>query len=356
MLLLAFTLSIVALVCFIIVVSVNRFNTKVIMEPNRIRGFKNNKLWTSAVLVPKRARWVNSKLSKIRSQVGVDAQFEVSEGLAKIYITSNYAGRFSSLSLQFEVRDILNIFSKRIQAIYADLTYDSLPLSILRPLPRSRPLPLALGERSGKSPGSSLELYSIEQYQPFTETKNILWKKVARMPDESLVVRIRDSSIPKVIRIGFIQISKRDPRAKLELIDRTCEAIGMMGNSLLATGSTVEIYHASKRDEESKLQQDSISIHEISSLEGLADALMELSESSPLNIDSSNTFKILDQSDILVCGARELEQRSLALPISKLLALVIAERDATPLLIGQRAMMYTGVEDVRKLVSKVLEK
>jgi hypothetical protein len=352
MLLLAFTLSIVALISFFIVISITRNNTKVVMDPSEIRGFKNDKLWTSAVLVSRRARWVNSKLARVRSQAGVDAQFELSEGLARIFITSRYAGRFSSLALQFEVRDILNLFSKRIQTVYTDLVYDSLPLSILKPLPRSRPLPLALGERSGKSPGSSLELYSIEQYQPFTETKNILWKKVARMPDESLIVRIRDSSIPKVVRIGFIQIAeRRDLRAKLEFIDLACEAIGMMGNSLLATGTTVEIYYASKTEAEG-----SVSISEISTLEQLADALMELSESPTLKFDSPSAFKILDQSDILVCGARDLELRTLALPVSKLVTLVIAESDSSPSIVGQKAMMYTGIEDVRKLVSKVLEK
>jgi hypothetical protein len=349
MLLLALTLAIVALISFLIVLSITRYNTKVVMDPTQIRGFKNDKLWTSAVLVSRRARFVNSKLARVRSQVGVETQFELSEGLAKIYITSKYAGRFSSLTLQFEVRDILNLFSKRIQTFHSDFAYDSLPLSILVPLPHSRPMPLALGERSGKSPGSSLELYSIEQYRPFTETKNILWKRVARMPDESLVVRIRDSSIPKVIRIGFVQMTMRDPKAKLEWIDLVCEAIGMMGNSLLATGCTMEIRHASRAD------KNPISFRQISSLEELADALMRLSVSPGLSSDLQNMFKILDESDIIVTGARELELKPLAVAVSKLTALVIAERDASPLLVGQKTIMYTGVEDVRKLVSKVLE-
>jgi hypothetical protein len=349
MLVLAFTLSIVALISFAIVLSITRYNTKVVMEPTIIRGFKNDKLSANAVLVSKRARWVNSKLSTVKSQVGVETQFELSDGLAKIYITSRYAGRFSSLTLQFEVRDILNLFSKRIQRVYADFTYDSLPLSILVPLPHSRPMPLALGERSGKSPGSSLELHSIEQYRPFTETKNVLWKKVARMPDESLVVRIRDSSIPKLIRIGFVQRAKREPKAKLEWMDLACEGIGMMGNSLLAAGCAIEILHMSKES------GNKISIHEISSLEGLSNAIMELSDSPNLGSDVQNLFEILDKSDIVVCGTRELEERSLAVPISKLPALVIAEQGASPLLVGQKTMLYTGMEDVRKLVSKVLE-
>jgi hypothetical protein len=349
MLLLALTLAAVALISFLIVFSITRYNTRVVMEPTKLRGFKNDRLSTSAVLVSTRARWVNSKLSAVRSQAGIEAQFELSEGLARIYVISRYAGRFSSFTLQFEVRDILNLFSKRIQTVAADLTFDSLPLSLLAPIPHSRPMPLALGERSGKSPGSSLELYSIEEYRPFSETKNILWKKVARMPDERLLVRVRDSSIPKVIRIGFIQKAKRNLRSKLEWIDLVCEAIGMMGNSLMAVGCTVEILHAAKES------TSSVSIHEVTSLEDLASAIMELSESPELSPDLESLFKILDQTDIAVCGAGELEERQLALPLSKLPALVVAERGASPFLLGQKAMMYSGVEDVRKLVSKVLE-
>ncbi len=151
MLAVAFTLALVALIAFLIVVSVTRYNTRVVMDPTKIRGFKNDELTANALLIFKRGRLVNSNLSSVKSQVGVETRFELSEDLAKIFVISKYAGRFTSLTLQFEVRDILNLFSKQIYTVYADFTYDShrLKLNLASPATseESQPNILPLEER-----------------------------------------------------------------------------------------------------------------------------------------------------------------------------------------------------------------
>lgn len=349
MLALAFTLAVVALVAFLIVSSITTSNTRVALDPAKLRGFKKDELTAQVVLSFKRPRWANVNLSAIRAQPGVEIRLELTGGDAKVFISSKYAGCFSGLIFELEARDILNLFSKRIQTIYSDFTYDSLPLSILAPIPHTKPMPLAFGERSGRSPGSSLELYALEDYKPYTETKNVMWKKVARMPDERLIVRIRDSSIPVTVRIGLVQAKIRRGEDKLRLMDLVCEAAGMIGNSLLAAGCSLEIIHTSQEN------RNPIAVHEVSDLDELSDALMHLSDAPKLTNTMEYQFEILARSDFVICGLREMEQQELALAISKKPTVAIAEQGASPVVAGQHTMIYTGSEDVRKLVSKILE-
>lgn len=348
MLAMAFALSVVAIIAFFIVGSITHYNTKIVIDPPRLRGFKKDPLSATAVILFKRSRWINVNLASVSAQKGVDAKFEVQgSSVVKITLSSKYAGRFSGLTLRFDIVDVLNLFTKQIQVSSLDFTYESLPLSILRQIPRSRPMPLTLGEKSGKSPGSSLELYSLENYVPFTETKNVMWKKVARMPDEKLIVRVRDSSIPKVVTIGCVQVKQRRDQENLEWMDLVCEAVGTMGNSLLTAGCLVEILQSSSGF--------GVVTHEVSDLDQLSDAVMRLSETPDPGKEMENVFRIIDRSDIIVCGMRELEDRTVSPPISKRPALAIMEKRASPYVVGQQTMIYTGVEDVRKLISNVLE-
>lgn len=349
MLALSFTLSIVAVISFLIVLSVTRSNTKVVIDPVAVRGFKGDELVTSVVLIFKRARWITVNLSSVEGPFGVDTKFKMEDNVAKVSIKSKYAGNYSGLTLQLEVRDVLDLFSKKIQAIYTDFILDSLPSSMLVPIAHSRPLPLALGDRSGRSPGSSLELYALDDYQPYTETKNILWKRVARMPDERLIIRIRDSSIPRVIRVGVIRNIVRMKEDRLVWMDLVCEGIGSMGNNLLATGCSIEVISTSLEGE------DPIVINNVTNLDELSNALMGLSDPPNPGKENRNLFDVIARADIIVCGMKELQDRVLSLAISKKPTLMIAEENAAPFLVGQQAMIYTGVEDVRKLISKVLE-
>jgi len=121
----------------------------------------------------------------------------------------------------------------------------------------------------------------------------------------------------------------------------------MVGNSLLASGCALEIIHGGSSDL-------LIAKHLAAGLDELADALMNLSD-LPAVKEASTIYEVLSQSDLIICGTHELEQRSIAEAIAKKPSIVIAEKGASPLLLGRHAIVYTGVEDVRKVVAKVLE-
>lgn len=346
----ALTLAIVAAICFGIVKSISTYNTKVLIDPPAVRGFKGDELSANIVLIFKRARWIAVNPSLIQAPFGLEAKSEPKgNNVTRISMKSKYAGRLSGLTIRIEITDVLNLFSNRIETIQANFVFDSLPLSILYPIPHTRPVPLALGERSGMSSGSSLELYALKDYVPFSETKDILWKRVAGMPDERLIVRVRDSSIPKVIRIGFLEKAKRDRSQELNFMDLACEGAGMIANMLIAAGCELDVIHCSN-------ESPTIAVNEVKDFSQLADALMSVSNAPNSSPQLEDFSEVLQKADIVICGMRELEDQVLSSVISRKPTLAVAEAKSSPLVVGEQTLIYTGIEDVRKLVSRVLEK
>ncbi len=367
MLALALTLAIVALVCFLIVRSVSEFNTVLVFDPSRLSSFKGEEAQTKVHVQLLRARWVRAGVGAVESPSGVESKFTISaENTLSIRMKTRYAGRFEGFAVRLQVTDILNLFSKEIATLYADFRLDSLPVSLLAPIPTSKPMPLTLGESSTRSPGSSLELYALDQYQPYSETKNVLWKRVARMPDERLIVRVRESSIPRLIRIGFIAIDNRFRDLTLsekvdqqeavgtsELFwkDMICESLGAIGNLILSLGCEIEISHTGEKEEKPGIVSETVN-----DFGDLAGAIMNLWEAPENGERNENLFEVIAMSDIIICGMRDLADESIAPAVSRKPALVISEKWTEPAYIGRQAFVYTGVEDLKQFVVKVVDR
>ncbi len=376
---LGFTLAVIALITASIIASISSFNTKLTFEPPRLGGFKGDTMTTTVIIALKRARWITVSLSKIDAPPGVEASFVVlREDLVSLSLRTSYAGRFEGLLMHLEVRDVLNLFSKEIQTVYADFVLESFPVSLLAAIPHSKPMPLTLGDRSARSQGSSLELYALEQFQPFSETKNLLWKRVARMPDEQLIVRVRESSIPKTIRVGFIQRADRfedvaysgdeeKEQARLRWADLVCEGVGAVGNNLLAVGCNLEIIHTSRKKmiederqkaktEDSFVLEEGVAVHYVEDMADLSSTLMKLWDLPWNGREEEKLFEVLAMSDVVVCGMRELSNATVARAVARKPALIISEENADPVVIGTQTVIYSGTEDVKKLVSTIIER
>ncbi len=354
LLVVALALGIVGAICFAIVASVTNYNTKLKLEPPVLRGFKGDELNANVVLEFRRGKWIAVKPTLIDAPFGLETKSDLGgNNSTRISLSSKYAGRLSGLGIQIEVTDIMNLFSKKIQTIQVDFVFDCLPLSILTPLVHTKPIPLALGERSGMSAGSSPELYALKEYTAFTETKDILWKRVAGMPDERLVVRVRDSSLPKTVRIGFLVNAKRDRDVRLSFIDLACEGAGMIMNLLLAAGCVVEVIDYS----DARGNGQGLEVSYVKEFPELADALMKVSSNgSHSDPDFEYSLKVSQRADIIVCGMRELEDPKLSVEIARKPTLAIMEDRSSPYAVGEQTLFYSGLEDVRKIVSRVLEK
>jgi hypothetical protein len=390
---LGFTLSIIALICAAIIGSITTFNTRLIFEHPHLSGFKGDVMTTHVEIIVKRARWITVNLAKVEPPPGVEVSVKVvRENLVRLSVRTRYSGRFEGFLMHLEVRDILNLFSKKVQTLYSEFVLESFPSSLLASIPRSKPMPLTLGDRSTRSPGSSLELYALEQYQPFSETKNVLWKRVARMPDEQLIVRVRESSIPKTIRIGFILRVERFEEyalytdeeerelARLRWRDLICEGLGSIGNNLLAVGCNLEIAHTSRKKmdvdllkeqqavksslgmkrDPSKIRQDvldeGIEVSFVEDIPELSSALMQLWDLPWNGPNDEKLFDVVARSDLIVCGVRDLSNKIVANAVARKPALVISEEGAQPSVVGNQAIIFSGIEDIKRLVSMIIEK
>ena len=350
MIALAFALAFAALVSYLVLASITTSATKVVIDPGSMRVFKGEEFPATISVTFKRARWVSIHLSSLQMPDGVIAKpQEVKEGLIKLLVKSPYAGLFSGIGIRLELQDTLGLFSKEFRTLESQFALESLPYSILSPLPAVRHLPLSIGDREARAHGSSLELYALDEYQPFSDTKNLLWKKIARMPDERLIVRVREAMIPRIVRIGLIETATRPPQMKLRFMDLVCEGMGALCNNLLAFGSFVEILSATPDI------AGGIEPVLISNLEEMVDVLMKIFSRTIDSKDNNVQTEVAVRSDIVVSGLLELEDKYLATAISKKPSLLI-EEDVLPVMVGEQALVYSGIEDVRKLVSKVVER
>ena len=350
MIALAFALSIAILISYAILASVTMTETTITIEPKEMRGFKGDEFQATISTMFKRGRWVSVHLSSFQLPDGVIVKSqELSEGVAKLIVKSPYAGRFAGLGIRLELWDALGIFSKEFQTVNSQFVLESLPLSLLAPVRATKPIQLSIGERSASSQGTSLELYSLEEYQPFTETKNLLWKKIARMPDERLIVRVREATIPEVVRIGLLDIATRKGEARLRFADLVCEGVGALCNNLIAAGCSIEILSPSQ-------ELGGIESFLVSNASELGDGLMSFLSKPATQKESISQTQIAVLSDIIVTGLLELEDLNIANPIAKKLSLLIQDENALPLVVGDRSTIYSGLEDILPLVSKVLER
>ncbi|TLY15050.1 MAG: hypothetical protein E6K86_07055, partial [Thaumarchaeota archaeon] len=187
---LSFALSVIAAVSLLIL-RLSRGDVAVLsVQPQRLRAFKLERaVLTLNVTRARRRRWMgwlSLRVDKVRMPGGVDADFRaVSQTAVEVTAIPRYAGRYRGLGAKYELNDPLGIFGEFGEAEFEDFTIDVLPLSLLAPAQRVVIPAVTMGEKPAGRRGAAQELYAIDEYHPFAETKEILWKRAAaRTPDE----------------------------------------------------------------------------------------------------------------------------------------------------------------------------
>lgn len=352
MLSLSFALGVAALCSFLIVRLTKKSSIKVEFNPDKQRLFKHERLVVNSMVTVKGRPWVSVKLCGLRPPLGIDTQVKKIDGDSiEISIEPNFAGRYRGIEIMTEVSDPLDLFKKEVNIPYDDFTVDSLPASLAIPIPKLKSNSLNVGEISSRLAGGGVELYALDEYRPFGETKNILWKRVARMPVEKLVVRVRESNIPEAVTIGFIhRRARREPEDRIRFMDRVCEGIGLLGNNLIAIGCLVEIIYTSLEAPEKVVSKGATEIM------GLAGILMEMWDAPSERMSEEEILEILLASDVVVTGFSEMQDEELAGFVSKRLSLLIKEKSRPPVQASDKSVVYSGVEDLRKLAFKVVER
>ncbi len=275
------------------------------------------------------------------------------EGRMRLTFLGKYAGRSEGVKVGISLTDPLKLLKRLDQVVYSDFVLDTLPLSLVTPVIPRRLTVFGFGEQPTGYPGPGQELYGLDEYSTGMDTKDIIWKRVAKSADETLMARVREASVRDVVRVGVVQFAERgDERAAW--VDMLCEALGQVGKEVFEMGASVTIhYHSThvsgKSEEERLLGMTHIRARDISEM---ADAVMSCSVAS----SSREIEEVVSNSDFVVTGLRELEDEKMAAVIAEKPLLLIYEDASPSAAFTDRAVIWTGNENLFPLIRKMLER
>ncbi|MGA2874905.1 MAG: hypothetical protein ABSE82_05105 [Nitrososphaerales archaeon] len=311
-------------------------------ESSHVSCFKGEKISCKLIVHSGRRRFVKISLSKLVPPQGVDAEIaQIEQSNFNLQFKPRFSGRFFGLSALFELNDPLQLFKKTIEFNAADFYVDCYPDSILREIATTRPLSVSLGELQGSSHGAGSEFYAVDEYRGMTDSKNIFWNKVASMPDERLLVKMRVANIQKTISLALLNSSERG-QDTFAWIDSVCEGVGSIGKATLQIGCNVEIRFDSMSQVTTRFATD---LHELS------EAIMEMSTSHLSNLD--NASSLLAGADICITGFKELQNELLASVVARKPALLIEDTGVTPNQISELSIIYSPYKNLSALVNRV---
>lgn len=338
---LSLTLSVVAVMSLVALRSTPQGTLEVSLSPRSPRGFKGEVQEVVVKLGSPRRRWGIPRLVSVAPPKGVEVTFErVGEGTYRLLFQTKFAGRFTGLTTRVEMPDAFALFSRVEESVNAGFVIDSLPTGLLVPMPVVGLSAVSLGDSPAGSRGQGQEFFSVELYDPSNDVRDIIWRRVASMPDDKLVVRLKEANIPEVLRVGFVETEQRGdglPR----WMDLVTEAMARVARSIMGAGVRVRIVSERGR---------STSSFEVSSLARLADAVMEVWTTAAPETHREGS---LGDSDIIITGTKELSNPTVALMVSRTPSVVISEERSEGT-IGANAVVYTGKEDVGRIVQTVL--
>lgn len=314
------------------------------LEEPHLTCFKEGEATEKVTLRYRRRRFVRVTVSSIKGPNGVETVANDSSESLSFTFRPKYSGRFQGLFVTFEFLDPLGLYRKTLPMVRNDFIIDCYPNSLLLSVRQSAPISLALGEKAGRTHGSGQEFYSIDEYSTSVERKNIYWKKIAALPDERLLVKIREANIPQFLSLGLVRTVDRES-GELEWIDLACEGAGTLGMNIFSLGCGLILVFCSEGRVVRLEARDILEFRE---------NLMQMSRSELS--DDERTSQIVHESDICITGLKELEEDLLALEIARKPSLLIEDKGSYPNKVGNLSLIYTGKEDVSDLVNRVIRR
>ena len=343
---LSFALSVIAAVSLLTLRLSRRDVAVLSVQPQRLRAFKLERaVLTLNVTRARRRRWMgwlSLRVDTVRMPGGVDADFRaVSQTAVEVTAIPRYAGRYRGLGAKYELNDPLGIFGEFGEAEFEDFTIDVLPLALLAPARRVVIPAVTMGEKPAGRRGAAQELYAIDEYHPFAETKEILWKRAAaRTPDERLLIRVREANVPRSLKIGLLEAVERGSGRPVWM-DSTTEAVAAIGMILLRGGTEVEVLRSSP---------GGVAHLSASNPDELANLVVEMW--TP--VDASHLPDVATEADFLVTGLEELDRTAVSEAARGKPSLLVLGGPGSPPRMTGRTTVYTGAESVVRVVSEVL--
>jgi uncharacterized protein (DUF58 family) len=338
----ALTLALAAMAAISLLLLRSRIGASGIsVEPLRLRAFKRET--RSAVL---RVGSLGSSFARV-SSVSISNPFglgcevgKLERGAAELAFTPYYAGSFTGIKAAVRVMDALGLFGET-REVDLGLVVEALPRSLLM---ADTPMLLSLavqGEVPTGGRGSGQEMYSIESYAPGSDARDVMWKRMARSGDETMLVRVREASAKAAIGM-LLRLGSRTAEEQVRRVDLASEAIAQLGKKLVSMGVTVELACSRK---------GGLSSAEASNVTELAAAIIGVWSAKP---ESTDVDEAMARADLLVLDSEELEDESAARFLGQKPLLLLWDAAGRPSS-GGKTFVFTGSEDLTPLAEVLLE-
>lgn len=329
----------------------------VVAEGGHARIMKGEPYETVISLRSRGANWIGSTPTSFTIETGQLANVEpLSDGLSiRLRFMGKYAGRSEGIRVGISLTDPLRLFTRLDQTVSSELVLDTMPLSLVATDLERRLKVFGYGERSSGYTGQGQELYKLDEYNP-GYTRDIVWRRLAQSPEEALMARVRESDVRDMVKVGVVRFAERASEERARLTDSLCEALGEAGREILETGADVVVlYHrpASGRGGPSDQERlrGMVSLEALD-IDQLADAVMA-SSAAP---NSRDVEAVVEESDLVVTGLLELEDRRLAALLARKPLLLLYEKASPPPASLERSVLWTGREDLLPLIRMTLER
>jgi len=330
-------------------------------EGGHVRIMKGEEYETILAVESRGNGWIGSTPTTFSLETGQLMKVEpLPDGTRiRLRFLGKYAGRSQGVKVGISFTDPLKLFKRLNQIVSTELVLDTMPLSLLAPEVQRRLKVIGYGERSTGYAGQGQELYKLDEFNP-GYTKDIVWRRVAKSADETLVARVREANVTDVLRVGVVRFAERGDDDRAALTDRLCEALGEVGREILETGaSPILLYRHGqrgdgKREDGTSEEERSRGMTRIEAedIDELAEAVMSCSVAS----NSRDVESVVAESDLVVTGLRELEDERMAMVIAQKPLLLLHEKASPPPAFAGRSVIWTGSEDLLPLIRKTLER
>ena len=238
---LGFALAVVVVVSLFVVITLPKDALGLGASAPRGRAFKDERVTVELLLTSKKgSSLAQFDLSYVPD--GLEASITGGGATRTLEVTSRYAGVFSGLKVRVGIMDPLGIFARN-EVHDIKVSFEFLPTFLLAKNEPIRVTAAILGDYPAGRRGFGQEFYSAESYSQASSSKDILWKRQAKNPEEDLLVRVGEANIPERLTVCFLEKQMVPERKSPRWMDLASEAMARVGLSVISAGTTLRVVH-----------------------------------------------------------------------------------------------------------------
>lgn len=339
---LGFSLAVVVMVSLVLLLAYPKTELELEASSSRSRAFKGEQVVTS-VRLGSRRRLPLAMLELLSFPEGLEVTVG-GEGDAKVLeARSAFAGVYSGVTLMVGILDPLGIFSRK-EVHELKVTYEFLPTFLLARREALRLAATILGDYPAGRSGFGQEFYSAEVYSTSSNSKDIMWKRQAKMPNESLMVRVGEANIPEQLSLCFVERKELDPRKRARWMDLASEAIARVGLPVISSGITLKMVH---------VRSDGTAVSEARDAGELASLVMGIWEDGKAGNSAADEPA---RADMVITAEEETQSPETMKLVLDKPSIILRWGKSRRDVLGTDVIFFTGTEDVSNLVARVLSR